>query len=95
MPRTSRMVIPETKTAYHVISRTALDGFPFGDVEKDKFVKILKRYSKVYFAEIIGYSILGNHFHILSIMHPEENYSDDDIKKRFEYNIGVKSTFDL
>ena len=62
MPRTSRMVVPETKTAYHVISRTALDGFPFGDVEKDQFVKILKRFSKVYFAEIIGFSILGNHF---------------------------------
>ncbi len=93
MPRTSRMVIPKTKTAYHVISRTALDGFPFGDVEKDQFVKILKRFSKVYFTEIIGYTILDNHFHILTIMHPEENYSDDDIKKRFEYLYGKEIEF--
>jgi len=34
MPRTSRLVVSESKTAYHFISRTALDGFPFGSVEK-------------------------------------------------------------
>ncbi len=88
MPRTSRLIVPETKTAYHVISRTALDGFPFGDVEKDQFVKILRRFSKVYFTEVMGYTILDNHFHILVTMHPEENYSDDDIKERFEYLYG-------
>ena len=36
IPRISRMLVPVRKTAYHVISRTALDGFPFGDVEKDR-----------------------------------------------------------
>ncbi len=60
MPRTSRMLIPDEKTAYHVMSRTALDGFPFGNVEKEKFVNIIKRYSKLYFTEIIGYTILDN-----------------------------------
>lgn len=30
------------KAVYHIISRTALAGLPFGDVEKDEFVKILK-----------------------------------------------------
>ena len=33
MPRTRRLVNGEEKTAYHIMSRTALDGFPFGDVE--------------------------------------------------------------
>jgi hypothetical protein len=28
------------KTAYHLISRTALNGFPFGDVEEDMLVEI-------------------------------------------------------
>ncbi len=36
MPRTRRLVNGEEKTAYHIMSRTALDGFPFGDVEKDE-----------------------------------------------------------
>jgi hypothetical protein len=41
MPRTRRLVNGGEKTAYHVMSRTALDGFPFGDVEKDELVKII------------------------------------------------------
>ncbi len=83
MPRISRMLIPDEKTAYHVMSRTALDGFPFGNVEKEKFVNIIKRYSKLYFAEIIGFTIMDNHWHLLTIMHPERNFSDEDIKNRF------------
>ncbi len=93
MPRTSRLVVPESKTAYHVISRTALDGFPFGDVEKDQFVMILKRYSNVYFAEIMGFTVMDNHFHLLVTMHPEDKYSDDDIKKRFKYIYGKDAEF--
>ncbi len=49
MPRYARMIIPEEKTCYHLISRTALDNFPFGDVEKDEFVKIIKKFSSIYF----------------------------------------------
>ena len=41
MPRTRRLVNGEEKTAYHIMSRTALDGYPFGDVEKDGIVKLL------------------------------------------------------
>ena len=33
MPRIRRMVINDETTVYHVMSRTALDGFPLGDVE--------------------------------------------------------------
>ena len=55
MPRFSRMVNPEQKTVYHVMSRTALDGFPFKDAEKDEFVNIIKRFSKIYFTDILGF----------------------------------------
>jgi len=41
MPRISRMVNPEQKTVYHVMSRTVLDGFPFKNVEKDEFINII------------------------------------------------------
>ncbi len=60
MPRYARMIIPEEKTCYHLISRTALDNFPFGDVEKDEFVKIIKKFSLIYFVEMLGYCVLGN-----------------------------------
>ncbi len=41
MPRIARLIIPEKKTVYHVISRTALAGFPFGDVEKEGFIAMI------------------------------------------------------
>jgi len=56
------MIAPDQKTVYHVMSRTALDGFPFGDVEKDELVKIIFHLSKVYFSEILGFCIMGKPF---------------------------------
>jgi len=35
MPRTRRLIINNETAVYHVMTRTALDGFPLGDVEKD------------------------------------------------------------
>jgi len=54
MARIARMMIAGEPAVYHVMSRTALDGFPFGDVEKDFFVDLLKRFSGLYFTEIIS-----------------------------------------
>jgi putative transposase len=70
MPRTSRMLNKGEKTVYHVISRTALDGFPFGDIEKEEFVKIVKQINSVYSSDMIGFCILDNHFHLLVKMKP-------------------------
>ena len=60
MPRVSRMVVtdPGQKAAYHVISRTALDGLPFGKVEKDELVSIIQRLSAVYAVEVLGFVII-------------------------------------
>ena len=33
MPRTTRLIINDETTVYHVMSRAALDGFPLGEVE--------------------------------------------------------------
>jgi putative transposase len=88
MPRTRRLVNGEEKTAYHVMSRTALDGFPFGDVEKDELVKIIKKFSKLFFVEVFGFCIMGNHFHLLIQMFPEHNYEDEEIRKRCKAHYG-------
>ncbi len=76
MPRYARMIKPEEKTCYHIMSRTALPGFPFEDVEKDEFVKIIKRFSSVYFVDVLGFCIMGNHIHLVIQMFPENCYSD-------------------
>ena len=38
------------ETVYHVMSRTALDGFVTGDVEKDYLLRVIKGLSVPYFA---------------------------------------------
>ncbi len=53
MPRAKRMVIQGEPCVYHVISRTALEGFPFKDVEKDMMLKIIKRHSNLFFVEVL------------------------------------------
>ena len=70
-------------TVYHVMSRTALDGFPLGDIEKDFMIDLIKSYAGLYFIEILGVCIMGNHFHLLVKMIPEYKFSDEEIEKRF------------
>ena len=91
MPRTSRLIVSGEKAVYHVISRTALTGLPIGDVEKEFLLGLIKRFSKLYLTEIMGFCLMGNHFHLLVKMLPESDFSDDDIKKRYESFYGEDS----
>ncbi len=83
MPRTQRLKINDETAVYHVMSRTALDGFPLGDIEKDFMLDLIRKYSKLYLVEILGLCLMGNHFHLLVKVFPEYKFTDDDIKKRY------------
>ena len=82
MARTPRIMITGEPTAYHIMSRTALDGYPIDDVDKDFFVSLVVKLSKLYLVEVLGFCIMDNHFHILARMQPDVTCSDDDLKKR-------------
>ena len=88
MPRIARMLIQEKEAVYHVMSRTALGGFPLEDVEKDFLLNLIKKLSKVFFAEILGFCLMENHFHILVRMHPDSKYTDAQIVKRYNLFYG-------
>ena len=93
MPRTQRLIINDETAVYHVMSRTALDGFPLADIEKDFMLDLIRRYSTLYLVEILGFCLMGNHFHILVRMFPEYKFTDDDIKKRYESFYGNDRVF--
>jgi REP element-mobilizing transposase RayT len=93
MARTQRFVISDEQAVYHVMSRTALAGFPLGDVEKDYLLGIIKKLSRLYFAEVIGFCIMGNHFHLLVKMFPETEFSNKQIKQRFVEFYGEERKF--
>jgi len=61
MQRTQRMIIDDQSTVYHVMSRTALDGFPLADIEKDFLLDLIRRYAALYLVEILGFCLMGNH----------------------------------
>jgi len=88
MPRIARLINNGEKTCYHLMSRTALDGYPFRDVDKDKIVNIIKRYSKLFFVEVFGYCVLDNHFHLLVQIVPDHYYTDDAIIERLKAHYG-------
>ena len=88
MPRIARLKVKGEPAVYHVMSRTALDGFVLGDVEKEYLLNLIKQLSRVYFAEVLGFCLMGNHFHLLVRMHPEDKYSDDEIKTRHSLYFG-------
>ena len=90
MPRTQRLIINDETAVYHVMSRTALTGFPLEDVEKDFMLDLIRRYSALYLTEILGFCLMGNHFHILVKMFPEHKYTDEEIKKRYAAFYGDK-----
>ena len=88
MARIARIIVKGEPAVYHVMSRTTLDGFVLGDVEKEYLFNLIKKLSAVYFTEVLGFCIMGNHFHILVRMHPDDDYTDAEIKKRFKVYYG-------
>ena len=91
MPRIARLKVTGQPAVYHIISRTALDGFVLGDVEKEFLLNLIKRLSKVYFAEVLGFCIMGNHFHLLVRMHFGVGVDDEEIKRRHRLYYGKDS----
>jgi len=92
MPRIARMLVKGESAVYHVMTRTALDGYVLGDVEKDYLFQVIKKLSSVYFSEVIGVTVMGTHFHLLTRMHQGKEYSDEEIHRRFllYYGEGTK-----
>ena len=65
MPGIARFLKEDEKAVYHVISRTALDGLPFKDEDKEILLKLISKWSKIFFVDVLGFAIMGNHFHLV------------------------------
>jgi hypothetical protein len=44
---------------------------------------LIRRYAALYLVEILGFCLMGNHFHILVRVIPEYKFSDEEILKRY------------
>lgn len=84
MPRIARFVRTDVPSIYHVISRTALPGFPLDAPEKDYLLHQIRQLSRFYFADVLGFCVMSNHFHLVIRMHPSDYLSDDKMRERLE-----------
>jgi REP element-mobilizing transposase RayT len=67
---------------YNRIAGTSAD-LPFGDVEKEKFVRLLHRVNRLYSVKIVAYQVMSNHFHLL-VHAPCEQPSEEDACQRYK-----------
>jgi putative transposase len=88
MARIARLKVRGEPAVYHVISRTTLEGFVLGDVEKEHLLGVIKRLSGFYFAEVLGFCLMGNHFHLVVRMYPDSNYSEKEVRERYDRRYG-------
>jgi putative transposase len=88
MARIARLKVRGEPAIYHLISRSTLEGFVLGDREKDYLLRLIKRLSDFYFAEVLGFCLLGNHFHLMVRMHPGSSYSDEEVRERYKRRFG-------
>jgi hypothetical protein len=56
------VIIAGEKAVYYVISSTTLDGFLLKDLDTDYMLDLIKRFSSLYFSEILGCYLMGNHY---------------------------------
>ena len=84
MARVKRLKVLGEPAYYHIISRTVGKEFYLGDVEKEKLLKIIKKYSSIYFVKVIGFVIMSNHFHLLIKMGSGDAYKDEELEARIK-----------
>jgi REP element-mobilizing transposase RayT len=66
-----------------------------GAVEKDHLLGLMKRLSEFYFAEVLGFCLMGNHFHLVVRMYPENNYSEEEVRERYDRRYGQEKAASL
>lgn len=91
MARIARFIRDSQSTVYHVISRTALSGLPIQDADKDYLLGVIKRLSLFYCVDVLGFAIMGNHFHLVVRMYPEEEVSDQEVIGRYKRYYGQEA----
>ena len=81
IPRFERKDLP---TVYHVISRSALPGLPIGASDKDYLLQLIQWLSGLYFVDILGFCLMGNHFHLVVRVYPESELSNEELRRRYK-----------
>ncbi len=85
MPRTARMKDMELGAWYHIHSRIAghAGEYPLSAAAPTRrLLEIIEHYSRIYFCEVAAFSVMGNHYHLVTHFEPEETVSRELLRER-------------
>ena len=68
---------------YHVVSRVTLPGLPFRDTDKEFLLELIKKWSKIFFVDVLGFAIMGNHFHLVVRVYPTNGIEESEVVERY------------
>jgi len=94
MPRMARLKIKGEMAYYHIVSHTVWEAQrAFTGMEKERFISLLRKLTEAYFIEVISYTILDNHFHLLVRTLPSAELSDEEVIFRAKKIFGNITVF--
>ena len=76
---------------YHVVSRVVNRELVFGDVEKERFLKIVRKQLEFSGLELLSWCVMGNHFHLLLRVPDKETALAGWTEEDFIARLGVLS----
>lgn len=76
---------PDTDTFYHAYNRAAGTKYdrPFENAEKEQFLQIMKRLDRFYVVDVLAFTCMSNHYHLL-LHAPQEAPSHEETCKRYK-----------
>lgn len=87
MARLSRIKIEDGGVFYHLCARVAgpKDAFPLDNkLCRRRIIDLIQLFSKVYCCSVLGFSIMGNHYHLFIWMDERYQIPRKDLRKRAE-----------
>jgi hypothetical protein len=77
-----RFLVKDRSAIYHLVSRTSMKQFWFGDEEKEVFIRLMRKQAAFCGIKVLAYSVMSNHFHILARVPHEPEHSDAELLRR-------------
>lgn len=85
MARLSRVKVAEGGVYYHLCARVAgpKDSFPLDNsVCRRRIVETIELFSNVYCCSVLGFAVMGNHYHLLIWMNERRSMTREELKER-------------
>ena len=85
MARLARIKIEDTKAYYHLCARIAgpIGEYPLNNKRcRRQIIEFIRLFAKVYCCRVLGFCIMGNHYHLVVQMDEQRTLSRKELRRR-------------